>query len=138
MEELFIGSVNGAVHFTMFPIGCLGTDNHLYRRLVCKECVRVFKERLAADEHGYFWPPAFYRTAHHSAKIHFYNDLYCTAAANRDANGNRVISELQGCAQCVISFTERLNLLFREVAPVEPSSDEEYPDQSVDENDSEA
>jgi hypothetical protein len=138
MEELYVGSARGVVHFTMFPIRCSGTEQ-VYRRLVCKECVRVFKERLAADEHGFLWPPTFYRTQHPTAKIHFYNDLYCTAAANRDANGNRIIAEIQDCAQCVIDFTERVNLLFRAGdVPVVQSSEEDYPDPSVDENDSEA
>jgi hypothetical protein len=140
MEEIYIGHNCGSVHFTMFPIRCSETEQ-VYRRLVCKNCVRVFKERLEADEHGFLWPPTFYRTMHPTAKIHFFNDLYCTAAANHDANGQRIIAELPGCGQCIVDFTERVNLLFRHgdrsTAPSSLSSLGNL-DQSMDENDSEA
>jgi hypothetical protein len=138
MEELFVGSVTGVVHFTMFPVACTGTEQ-VYRRDVCKTCVRVFKEQLRTDEFGRVWPPIFYRTASTSAKIHFFDNLGCTSSANRDSHGYRIITQIPGCRQCVIAFTARINRLFDASAEAQVSSDESTPENSqYDENDSEA
>jgi hypothetical protein len=138
MEELYVGSVTGVVHFTMFPIMCTG-EEQVYRRDVCKVCVRVFKEQLRTDEFGRVWPPIFYKTASSSAKIHFFDNLGCTSSANRDSHGYRIITQIPGCRQCVIQFTARINRLFDPSAEALVSSDESTPENSqYDENDSEA
>jgi hypothetical protein len=108
-----------------FPASCTGTEAYLQRVEVCKECVRTFKVRLMQQEYGRYFAPAFFRTSSRTSKVHFYNDMYCTAAANRNPDNSRIITRLFDCSQCAVSFTNQLNAQFQDIGAIEPSESEE-------------
>ena len=139
MANVYIGGEGvSRVHLYPEAASCTGSEVYLQRVEVCKECVRTFKLRLAQHEHGRYFAPAFYRTSSRTSKVHFYNDMYCTAAANRNPDNSRIITRLFDCSQCTIFFTAQLNAQFQDQGAIEPSESEEYEEQSADENDSEA